>query len=56
SLGLCALRSRVLGTVEATGDLRFYAAQQPPTIHPTWDAALRQNLEAFQCQEDTGVE
>ncbi len=40
-----------LGTVEANGNLLLYAAQQPPTFDPTWDAELQQKLDAFQCQD-----
>jgi hypothetical protein len=45
-----------LGTVEASGELRHYAAQQPPAFDPTWEADLKQKLDAFQCQDSAGTQ
>jgi hypothetical protein len=40
-----------LGTVEASGNLRLYAAQQPPTLDPAWAPDLTPQLSAYQCTD-----
>ncbi|MBE9112625.1 hypothetical protein IQ273_24850 [Nodosilinea sp. LEGE 07298] len=38
-----------LGTVEADGELRLLAAEQPPVLNPEWDTALIEQIEAYGC-------
>jgi hypothetical protein len=38
-----------LGTVEANGEMRLLAAQQPPAINPAWDASLVEQIDAYGC-------
>lgn len=42
-----------LGTVEADGELRLLAAEQPPVLNPDWDTALIEQIEAYGCSAAT---
>ncbi|MEA5449304.1 hypothetical protein VB780_12040 [Leptolyngbya sp. CCNP1308] len=38
-----------LGMVEAEGELRLLAAQQPPTIDPAWETSLVEQIDTYGC-------
>lgn len=38
-----------LGTLEADGELRLLAAQQPPALDPAWDPSLVEQLNTYGC-------
>ncbi len=42
-----------LGTLEADGELRLLAAQQPPTLDAEWDAGLVEQLGTYGCLTTT---
>ncbi|WP_414526646.1 hypothetical protein [Nodularia chucula] len=44
-----------LGTVDPDGKQRLYAAQNLPTIDPTWDNNIRQQLDTYGCILDQNV-
>lgn len=41
--------TQFLGTVEPNGNQRLYAAQNLPSIDPTWDSNIRQQLDTYGC-------
>ncbi len=49
ALAYLPYEAEFLGTVEPNGTLRLYAAQQPPTVDPTWDSRIQQQLDVQGC-------
>jgi hypothetical protein len=41
--------AELLGTLEADGELRLLASQQPPTLDPAWDAGLVEQINTYGC-------